>query len=76
MPDLSRRTLFLGGAAVAAGGAVLMNKPHDHSGPRDAYFMSMQAALIGAGIAWPTLVIDKTRLSENIRTLKTNISRI
>jgi hypothetical protein len=35
MPDLSRRTLFLGGAAVAAGGAVLMNKPHDHSGPRD-----------------------------------------
>lgn len=73
MPDLSRRTLFLGGAAVAAGGAVLMNKPHDHSGPRDAYFMSMQAALIGAGIAWPTLVIDKARLSENIRTLKTHL---
>ena len=73
MPELSRRTLFLGGAAVAAGGAVLMNKPHDHSGPRDAYFMSMQAALIGAGIAWPTLVIDKQRLSENVRTLKTHL---
>ncbi len=65
--------MLAGGAAVAAGGAVLMNKPHDHSGPRDSYFMSMQAALTGAGIAWPTLVIDKTRLSENIRTLKTHL---
>lgn len=73
MPDLSRRTLFLGGAAVAAGGAVLMNKPHDHSGPRDPYFLSVQAALIGAGIAWPTLVIDKARLSDNVRTLKTHL---
>lgn len=73
MPDLSRRTLFLGGAAVAAGGAVLMNKPHDHSGPRDPYFLSIQAALIGAGIAWPTLVIDRARLSDNVRTLKTHL---
>jgi D-serine deaminase-like pyridoxal phosphate-dependent protein len=73
MPELSRRTLFLGGAAAAAGGAVLMNKPHDHSGPRDPYFLSIQAALIGAGIAWPTLVIDKARLSDNVRTLKTHL---
>tara|TARA_R110002051_G_scaffold71759_2_gene129645 strand:+ start:1683 stop:2966 length:1284 start_codon:yes stop_codon:yes gene_type:complete len=73
MPELSRRTLFLGGAAVVAGGAVLMNKPHDHSGPRDPYFLSVQAALIGAGIAWPTLVIDKARLSDNVRTLKTHL---
>jgi D-serine deaminase-like pyridoxal phosphate-dependent protein len=73
MPELSRRTLFLGGAAVAAGGAVLMNKPHDHSGPRDPYFLSVQAALLGAGIAWPTLVIDRKRLSDNVRTLKTHL---
>ena len=73
MPDLSRRSLFIGGAAVAAGGAVLMTKPHDKSGPRDPYFLSMQAALIGAGIAWPTLVIDRARLSENVRTLKTHL---
>ena len=50
-----------------------MNKPHDHSGPRDPYFLSIQAALIGAGIAWPTLVIDKARLSDNVRTLKTHL---
>lgn len=73
MPEFSRRTLFLGGAAVIAGGTVLMNKPHDHSGPRDPYFLSIQAALIGAGIAWPTLVIDRARLSENVRTLKTHL---
>ena len=73
MPELSRRTLFLGGAAVAAGGAILMNKPHDHSGPRDPYFLSVQAALLGAGIAWPTLVIDRKRLSDNVRTLKTHL---
>jgi len=73
MPEFSRRTLFLGGAAAIAGGAVLMNKPHDHSGPRDPYFLSIQAALIGAGIAWPTLVIDRARLSENVRTLKTHL---
>jgi len=73
MPELSRRSLFLGGAAIAAGGIALMNKPHDHSGPRDPYFLSIQAALIGAGIAWPTLVIDRARLSENIRTLKTHL---
>ena len=50
-----------------------MNKPHDHSGPRDPYFLSIQAALIGAGIAWPTLVIDKARLSDNVRTLNTHL---
>lgn len=50
-----------------------MNKPHDHSGPRDPYYLSIQAALIGAGISWPTLVIDRKRLSENVRTLKTHL---
>ncbi|WP_321490698.1 alanine racemase [uncultured Hyphomonas sp.] len=50
-----------------------MSKPHDHSGPRAPYFLSIQAALIGAGIAWPTLVIDKARLSDNVRTLKTHL---
>jgi D-serine deaminase-like pyridoxal phosphate-dependent protein len=73
MPEFSRRTLFLGGAAAVAGGVVLMNKPHDNSGPRDPYFLSVQAALINAGIAWPTLVIDKARLSQNIRTLKSHL---
>ena len=68
MLKLSRRDLIIGGAGLA-GAALLMSKPGDESGPRDPYFMTMQAALTEAGIASPTLVIDKTRLNANIDTL-------
>lgn len=46
-----------------------MNKPSDKSGPRDPYFLSLQDAVVDAGIATPTLVIDKARLNQNIDTL-------
>ncbi|MEM9054375.1 MAG: alanine racemase [Pseudomonadota bacterium] len=46
-----------------------MSKPKDQSGPRDAYFLAMQEALTDAGIATPTLVIDRARLNANIDTL-------
>ena len=68
MPKLSRRNLLLGGTAVI-GVATLMSKPSDKSGPRDAYFLDMQAALRAAEIAQPTLVIDRARLNANIDTL-------
>lgn len=42
----------------------------DRSGPRHPYFLGMQDALHGAGIAWPTLVIDKARLNRNIELLE------
>ena len=47
MPSLSRRTLILGGAAIA-GGVTLMSKPSDESGPRDPYYLDLQKALIDA----------------------------
>ena len=50
-----------------------MTKPKDHSGPRDPYFLSMQAALADAGIAWPTLVVDRARLTANVKTLKSDL---
>jgi len=68
MPKLSRRNLILGGSAVL-GVAALMSKPSDKSGPRDAYFLDLQAALTKANIAQPTLVIDRARLNANIDTL-------
>jgi len=68
MANLSRRTLLLGGAGIL-GTVTLLNKPHDQSGPRAPYFLSMQNALIEAGIATPTLVIDRKRLNHNIDTL-------
>ena len=64
----SRRTLLLGGTA-AIGAATLMSKPSDKSGPRDPYFLQIQSALFAAGIATPTLVIDRARLNANIDTL-------
>lgn len=68
MLKLSRRNLMIGGAGLA-GAALLMSKPGDESGPRDPYFLGLQQALTEAGIATPTLVIDKTRLNANIDTL-------
>ena len=68
MPDLSRRNLLIGGVGIA-GIAALMTKPGDKSGPRAPYFLDLQAALIKAGIATPTLVVDKARLNTNIDTL-------
>ncbi|PAU81829.1 hypothetical protein CK501_01365 [Halovibrio salipaludis] len=36
---------------------------------RDAYFQALQSALIDAGVAGPTLVVDRARLDANIDTL-------
>ncbi len=68
MPKLSRRNILIGGAALA-GTAAFASRPSDNSGPRDPYFMELQAALTRAGIATPTLVIDKNRLDANIDAL-------
>lgn len=66
---VDRRTVLAGGAI---GGAALAwgLRPGDHSGPRGAYFAGLQRALIAAGIATPTLVIDRPRLDANVATLK------
>lgn len=72
MARLSRRTLLIGGAGLA-GVAALMTRPQDQSGPRDPYFLEIQSALKAAGIATPTLVIDRARLNQNIDTLKSHL---
>jgi D-serine deaminase-like pyridoxal phosphate-dependent protein len=72
MPRLTRRTLLAGGAAISAAGLV-MARPGDESGPRDPYFLNIQAALTRAGIATPTLVIDRTRMNANIDLLKSHL---
>jgi len=63
---------LIGGTAIA-GVAALMSKPDDKSGPRDPYFLSIQQALMNAGIATPTLVIDRARLNANIDALKRHL---
>tara|TARA_R100001244_G_scaffold132377_1_gene108558 strand:+ start:5280 stop:6533 length:1254 start_codon:yes stop_codon:yes gene_type:complete len=63
---------LIGGTAIA-GVAALMSKPDDKSGPRDPYFLSIQQALMNAGIATPTLVIDRARLNANIDALQRHL---
>lgn len=66
---VDRRTVLAGG--VVGGAALAWGlRPGDHSGPRAAYFTALQRALIAAGIATPTLVIDRQRLDANVATLK------
>ena len=72
MPSLSRRNLILGGSAII-GVATLMSKPSDKSGPRADYFLDLQKALTEAGIAQPTLVVDRARLNANIDTLMAHL---
>lgn len=68
MIEFSRRNVIVSAAALT-GVTLLMMKPGDKSGPRDAYFLGVQKALIAAGIAVPTMVVDKARLNINIDTL-------
>ena len=72
MARLSRRVVLIGGLG-AAGVAAVMSRPEDKSGPRDPYFLKMQTALAEANIATPTLVIDRTRLNQNIDTLMSHL---
>ncbi|MDF1686878.1 MAG: alanine racemase [Parvibaculaceae bacterium] len=72
MPKVNRRTLLVGGVAVAGAGLALARSA-DESGPRTPYFKEMQSALKDAGIAQPTLVIDKARLNENIDLLVSDL---
>ena len=70
MVRLSRRSAVAGGlAALGAGGLIGLRKA-DHGGDHDGYFRRLQAVLAQAGIAQPTLVVDKARLDGNIARLR------
>lgn len=71
-PLLTRRNTLIAGAATA-GMLTVLSKPSDVSGARDPYFVNLQAALREARIATPTLVIDKSRLDQNIEVLKNDL---
>lgn len=66
---LSRRQLMMatGLGAVATGIAI---KPNDNGVPHNPYFVALSQALQKAGLAQPTLVIDKQALDHNIQQVK------
>lgn len=74
MSHMPRRTLFLAGGAALGASALAMLRPANRgAGGHNAYFSAMSAALHEAGIAQPTLVIDRARLAANIATVKSAI---
>lgn len=73
-PGWSRRRFAKTAAITGAGGAALWAlKPDDHGAPHDAYFAGIERALKKAGIATPTLVLDRERLRANVALLKAHV---
>jgi len=69
---MKRRTLILGVAAGALGlGWVL--RPREGGADHAPYFRQLSTALDEAGLAKPSLVVDRDRLLENVRTLMGHI---
>jgi D-serine deaminase-like pyridoxal phosphate-dependent protein len=67
---ISRRNLIKGGVAVAALGGLVWARPSDKGeANHDEYFQKISQALHTNGIATPSLVVDKTIMSNNIQTL-------
>jgi len=71
---LTRRALIKGGIGLAALGTVAWLRPTDQGAAHNPYFDHLSKALHQKQYARPTLVIDKNRLIENIKTLKAHIS--
>jgi D-serine deaminase-like pyridoxal phosphate-dependent protein len=70
---VKRRQLLAGAAVLGAGGA-LFGMRRDHGGAHSPYFQQMSRALDGAGLARPTLVIDRERLLANIGVLQEHLA--
>ncbi|MBP4050990.1 alanine racemase [Chromobacterium violaceum] len=71
-PSQGRRRLLA--ALGAAASLVWLARPSARGAPHDAYFRQLQAALRQAGIAEPTLVLDRQRLRANIRRISDHLA--
>lgn len=72
--NISRRKLIQGGLALGATAGVTWLKPEDKGKSHAPYFQALSTTLTRAEFARPTLIIDKVRLLDNIRTLKSHIA--
>lgn len=72
--NVSRRSLLIGGTAVAVAGAIWL-KPEDKGGNYTPYFQSLNGELKAKGIDKPSLIIDLDRLDKNIDRLMASVTR-
>ncbi len=72
---MKRRQLLaaaaVGGAGVALGGSGMLSQ--DRGGAHSEYYLNLSAALDRAGLARPTLIVDKARLEANVDTLVSHL---
>lgn len=66
----NRRQFLTAAAVLGAGGLGIALRPSDRGGDHARYYMELSAALDAAGIARPTLVIDRQRLLGNTDVLR------
>ena len=68
---MKRRTMMIGGGALALGGiCTMLARPAERGGMHEAYFAGLSAALKRAALMRPTLVIDRGRLLANVAAIK------
>lgn len=70
---MKRRTLLLGGAAIAAGAATLIWRPEDLGAPHNAYFSGLNDLLKKSGPGKPVMLIDLDRMNHNIDVLAASV---
>jgi D-serine deaminase-like pyridoxal phosphate-dependent protein len=73
MVALKRRAVITAIGASLVGAAALAVRPRDKGAPHAEYFARTSQALRAAGIATPTMVIDRDRLLANARQVMSNI---
>lgn len=74
MVALKRRAVITAIGAGLVGAAALAVRPRDKGAPHAEYFSRASKALRDAGIATPTMVIDRDRLLANARQVMHNVN--
>lgn len=72
---LSRRSLLRGGTAIGMGTAVGLRRGNEGAIGHDDYFSAMSDALQTTLTGKPSLVVDKSRMRQNIQTIKRHVKR-
>jgi D-serine deaminase-like pyridoxal phosphate-dependent protein len=72
--SLPRDPWLLNAAALASNIFPQLREKDRGAGGHDAYFTGLQAALKRAGVAQPTLVIDRRRLEANIAAVRASLA--
>lgn len=70
----NRRRFLATAAALGAGGVAIALRPSDKGANHSAYYRNLGVALDEAGLARPTLVIDRQRLLANADVLSGHLS--